>query len=430
MLKPEKIGDLSPERRKEILTRSMADISSIYGEMRDIVTDIARRGDIVNVEGHRKMYREEVSPDSFRATRGEVIRAYKRLDPTVVDALRTASVNIERFHRAQLDREMWAVEIAPGILAGRLRRPIDVVGAYVPGGQASYPSTMLMTVIPAKVAGVRQIIVCTPPGKNMEINDATIVAADLAGASQVFRLGGPWAIGSMAYGTESVPKVDKIVGPGNRYVTAAKLAVFGAVDIDAPAGPSEGLILADDSGDPRLVTADLLTQVEHDADAAGVLVTTSEELAREVCARLAEKLKTVERKEIVTKALRDNSAALVASDMDEAIEFVNEYAPEHLQIITRDPWMSLTRIRHAGSIFMGPYAPIPVGDYASGTNHVLPTGQTARMFSGLSVDHFIKRPTFQYLSKEGLATLKDTVVTLAEHEGLPLHAEAIRARFE
>ncbi len=430
MLKPEKIGDLSPERKKKILTRSMDDISSIYNEMRAIVQDIRQRGDVVNVEGHRRMYEEDVSPESFRITREEVIRAYKRLNPAVMDALRTASLNIERFHRAQRDREMWAVEIAPGILAGRLRRPIDVVGAYVPGGRASYPSTVLMTVIPARVAGVKQIVVCTPPGKNLEVSDATIVAADLAGAHDVFRLGGPWAIGSMAFGTERVPKVDKIVGPGNRYVTAAKLAVFGTVDIDAPAGPSEGLILADDSADPELVLADLLTQVEHDPDSAAALVTTCEELARVVCEKLPGKLETAQRKEIVTQALQNNSAALIAADMDEALEFVNEYAPEHLQIMTRDPWISLARVRHAGSIFLGPYSPIPAGDYASGTNHVLPTGQTARMFSGLSVDHFIKRPTFQYLSKDGLCSLRETVETLAEYEGLPLHAEAIRARFK
>jgi histidinol dehydrogenase len=233
----------------------------------------------------------------------------------------------------------------------------------------------------------------------------------------------------MAYGTELIPKVDKIVGPGNKYVTAAKMAVFGMVGIDSPAGPSEGLILADDSPDPELVAIDFLSQVEHDPDAAAVLVTTSEKLAHEVCQILAEKLKDIPRKEIVEQAIKANSAVLIAQDMDEAIEFTNDYAAEHLQIMTSDPWLILPRIRHAGSIFMGPYAPIPVGDYASGTNHVLPTGRCARMFSGLSVDDFIKKPTFQYLSKEGLEALKETVITLAENEGLPLHAETIKARF-
>jgi histidinol dehydrogenase len=234
----------------------------------------------------------------------------------------------------------------------------------------------------------------------------------------------------MAYGTEVVPKVDKIVGPGNKYVTAAKMAVFGKVDIDSPAGPSEGLILADDSPDPELVVIDFLSQVEHDPDAAAVLVTTSEKLAREVCQILSKKMKVILRREIVEHAIKANSAVLVAQDMNEAVEFTNDYAAEHLQILTSDPWLILPRIQHAGSIFMGPYSPIPAGDYASGTNHVLPTGGCARMFSGLSVDDFIKKPTFQYLSKEGLEALKETVITLAENEGLPLHAETIKARFK
>jgi histidinol dehydrogenase len=428
MLQPEFIHKLSASRRRAIILRSMEDVSSVYQEMRDIVQDIGRNGDAVALKHYRK-YKADIQPEDLKVSAKEIQQAYKALDPKIVEALKVAAANIERFHRAQLEREMWTVEVQPGILAGRMVRPLEVVGAYVPGGKAAYPSSVLMNIIPAKVAGVKRIIACTPPSAGLAVSESTIVAADIAGAEALFRLGGPWAVGSMAYGTELVPKVDKIVGPGNKYVTAAKMAVFGMVDIDSPAGPSEGLILADDSPDPELVVLDFLSQVEHDPDAAAVLVTTSEKLAHEVCRRLAEKLEAIPRREIVEQAIKANSAVLIARSMEEAIEFTNDYAAEHLEILTSDPWLILPRIKHAGSIFMGIYAPIPVGDYASGTNHVLPTGRCARMFSGLSVDDFIKKPTFQYLSKEGLEALKETVITLAENEGLPLHAETIKARF-
>ncbi len=286
-----------------------------------------------------------------------------------------------------------------------------------------------MNIIPAKVAGVKEIIACTPPGQDMAVNPATLVAAHLAGAHRLFRLGGPWAIGSLAYGTDLVPKVDKITGPGNKYVTAAKLLVFGEVDIDSPAGPSEALIVADDAAEPRFVAADFLSQVEHDPDAAAVLVTPSEALARKVVDLILTELPDLPRREILEAAIQGNSAVLVTRDLDEALNFANRYAPEHLQIMTRDPFAMLPKLEHAGSIFLGSFAPVPVGDYASGTNHVLPTGGCARMFSGLSVDDFIKKPTFQHLSREGLAGLKDNVVLLAETEGLPLHARAVAERF-
>jgi histidinol dehydrogenase len=279
------------------------------------------------------------------------------------------------------------------------------------------------------VAGVPEIMAATPPGPEMAVNPATLVAAHLAGASRVFKLGGPWAIGSLAFGTELVPRVDKIVGPGNKYVTAAKLLVFGQVDIDSPAGPSEALILADDSAEPRFLAMDFLSQVEHDPEAAAVLVTPSAATAQKVVELIAAELPHLPRQEIIEAALPKYSAVLVVESLDEAVDFANLYAAEHLQIVTREPFAVLPRIRHAGSIFLGPYAPVPVGDYASGTNHVLPTGGCARMFSGLSVDDFVKRPTFQHLTREALANLKDTVITLAENEGLLLHARAIAERF-
>ena len=323
---------------------------------------------------------------------------------------------------------MWSMEVLPGVLAGRITRPMDVVGCYVPGRRAFYPSSVLMTIVPARAAGVERVIVCTPPGEGMVANPATLVAADIAGADRIFKIGGPWAVGSMAYGTDTVPKVDKIVGPGNKYVTAAKMAVFGEVDIDSPAGPSESLILADETADAHLTALDFLSQAEHDPDAAAVLVTPCAELAKRVCGEIERIFGKAQRQEIMEPALRNNSAVLIAADMEEALAFANEYAAEHLQVVTSEPMMLLPRIKHAGSIFLGPNAPVPVGDYASGTNHVLPTGQCARMFSGLSVDDFLKRPTFQYLSEEGLRHLGQTVITLAEAEGLPMHAETVRAR--
>ena len=424
----ERIDDLTPERRKGIMARSMEDISSVFEDVRGIVTDIKENGEAVTLAHYRK-HKEDIKPSDLEATREEIAAAYDLLDPHVTDCLKVAAANIIKFHTAQKEREMWSIEVTQGILAGRITRPMDRVGCYIPGGSAVYPSTILMTVLPAKVAGVEEVVAVTPPGKGMSANPATLVAADIAGCDRIFKVGGPWGVAGLAYGTQTMPRVDKIVGPGNKYVTAAKMLVYGQVDIDSPAGPSESLIMADDSGKPEWIALDFLSQVEHDPDSAAVLVTPSRDLAQAVCDIINSEFDQLPRKEIFESSLVKHSCVLIANDMDQAINFTNEYAAEHLQILTRDPFITLNRIKHAGSIFMGPYAPVPVGDYASGTNHVLPTGQCARMFSGLSVDDFIKKPTFQYLSKEGLAGLKDTVITLAEAEGLPIHARAVKARF-
>jgi histidinol dehydrogenase len=424
----ESLTDLAPARRQAILSRSQVDVSAVLEVVSPILAALRKDGDAESLRQHGQ-FKADISSADLEATDEEVEAAYRSLEPKVLTALKTAAANIEKFHQAQREREMWALEIRPGILAGRLTRPLARVGCYIPGGLASYPSSALMNIIPAKVAGVAEIVAATPPGPEMAVNPATLVAAHLAGAQRLFKIGGPWAIGSLAYGTELVPRVDKIVGPGNKYVTAAKLLVFGQVDIDSPAGPSEALILADDSAEARFVALDFLSQVEHDPEAAAVLVTTSESLAGQVVEIITRELPHVPRREIITAALSKYSAVLVAPSLDVALEFANLYAPEHLQIVTRDPFVLLPRIQHAGSIFLGPYAPVPVGDYASGTNHVLPTGGCARMFSGLSVDDFIKKPTFQHFTREALAGLKDTVITLAEHEGLFLHARAVAERF-
>jgi histidinol dehydrogenase len=407
----------------------MEDISDILEETRDLVRNVQKGGDRVILLHYRK-YKPGIQLKDLMVQPEEVKTAYQRVDKAVQKALKQAAQNIERFHKAQLEREMWAIEVKPGILAGRIRRPLETIGAYVPGGKANYPSSVLMNIVPARVAGVRTVVACTPPQKGMKADPVTIVAADIAGADFLFKVGGPWAVAGMAYGTASMPKVDKIVGPGNKYVTAAKMTVFGTVDIDSPAGPSEALIIADETARPDWTTWDFLSQIEHDPDAGAVLVTTAPQLAEKVCEIIHQQLPGLERRDIIQAALTRHSAVLVAANLGEAIDFANAYGAEHLQIVTRDPWTVLPKIKHAGSIFMGPYAPVPAGDYASGTNHVLPTGGCARMFSGLSVDDFIKKPTFQYLSRDGLQGLKKTITLLAEKEGLPLHARAVEERFK
>ena len=428
-LHPERINNLRPDQYRDILTRSRTDVTSILDDVREIVRDVRENGEQVFLDYYRKEYKSDLTLKDLEVSKEEVAEAYRHVDSKVIDALNLAAQNITKFHQAQMEREMWSVDIANGILAGRMTTPLEKVGAYIPGGRASYPSTVLMTLLPGKVAGVKEIIACSPPSKNMTITPATLVAADIAGPVRIFKVGGPWAIASMAYGTKTIPRVDKIVGPGNKYVTAAKTIVFGEVDIDSPAGPSEGMVLADKTGNANLIAIDLLSQAEHDPDSAAILVTPSDDLAAAVSESINKRLPGLPRKEILDSSLARYSCILIATDMDQAIDFVNEYAPEHLEIMTEDPYATLKMIRNAGSIFLGPFSPISAGDYASGTNHVLPTGQSARMFSGLSIDDFIKKPTFQYLSKEGLSLLRDAVVTLAEAEGLPLHAQAILERF-
>jgi histidinol dehydrogenase len=428
MIHPRRLDDYSPDELRSVIERSAQDIASVYEDVRRIVEDVQRRGDDSLLEANGE-FKQGTTKEDLKVTPEEIERAYAKIDRAVIDSLRAAANNITRFHKAQVEREMWSVEVAEGILAGRMIRPMDRVGCYIPGGRAVYPSTVLMTAIPAMVAGVREVILTTPPRKDMVVHPVILVAADVAGCREIYKAGGPWGIAALAYGTETVPRVDKIVGPGNKYVTAAKMIVYGKVDIDSPAGPSEALILADDTGDPSIIVLDFLSQIEHDPDSSAVLVTPSRELAEAVCRGIEREFSTLQRKEIFESSLA-KSQVIVAADMAQAIDFSNRYAPEHLQILTKDPLAVLPRIKHAGSVFLGPYTPVPAGDYASGTNHVLPTAGCARMFSGLSVDDFIKKPTFQYLSKQGLESLKDVIINLAEAEGLPNHARAVMARFK
>jgi len=428
--KPIKIDDLTSEQYRELMQRSQIDISSVYERVRDIIRDVKTNGEDVFLNYYREHLKPDLCSQDLEVGAEEREEAYAALDSKVIDALQLAAQHITTFHQAQLDKQMWVTEVADGIVAGRMTTPLERVGAYIPGGKASYPSSVLMTLLPARIAGVQEVIMCTPPRESLAVDPATIVAADIAGPATIYKVGGPWAIASMAYGTKSIPKVDKIVGPGNKYVTAAKVMVFGEVALDSPAGPSEGMVLADNTGNADFIVVDLLSQAEHDPDAATVLVTTSEELAFDVAAKVAKALPDVSRKDIVNSSVKRHAHILIAKDMDQALCFVNDYAPEHLELITEDPFSVLPKIQHAGSIFMGAYSPIAAGDYASGTNHVLPTGRKARIFSGLSVDDFLKKPTFQHVTKEGLSLLKEAVVTLAQAEGLNLHAQAVLERFK
>jgi histidinol dehydrogenase len=349
--------------------------------------------------------------------------AYDEVDDRLIESLAEAEARITQFHELQRGRDLWLSEVEPGITLGVKTTPLRRVGAYIPGGRAAYPSTALMCTIPARVAGVAEICCCTPP----PTNPITLVALDIAGVREIYRVGGAQAIAAMALGTGTIPKVEKIVGPGNVYVTAAKMLLRNQVEIDFPAGPSEIAIVADGTANPAFIAADVLAQAEHDPGAACVLITTDEALARAVGNQVKQMAATAQRSEIINKAL-GNSGYIVVGDIDEALEAADGIAPEHLSLQVADPLGLLTRIRNAGSIFVGPYAAVACGDYASGTNHVLPTAGYARLFSGLDVNHFCRRSTVQIITRDGLDAIGDAVETIADAEGLHAHAESVRIR--
>ncbi|AUB59713.1 histidinol dehydrogenase [Methanobacterium subterraneum] len=412
---------------KELLQRSQIDADSVIGIVTDIVNDVKNAGD-EKIRQYTEKF-DGVYLKDFLISQEELKESVKRIDKDLIHSLKKASSNIRKFHQAQLPHD-WSMEVDNGVTAGQIIRPLERVGCYIPGGRAVYPSSILMTVIPAKVAGVNEIICCTPPGPDGKVEDIVLATAYLAGAHKVYRVGGAQAIAAMAYGTETIPAVDKIVGPGNIFVTAAKKMVYGQVDIDFPAGPSEVLIIADETGNPDYIALDLMAQAEHDPQAASVLVTTSPKLAIAVNEKITEELPTMKRKEIISDSLEENGSIIVVSTMDEAVSFSNEYAPEHLIIMTHDPEERVKGIKNAGSIFLGDLTPVAAGDYGSGTNHVLPTSFCARMYSGLSTESFLKKPTVQRLSREGLNSLKDVVIPLAEYEGLYAHAESFKRRLD
>jgi len=420
-----KIVQLKKENRIELLKRSQIDSNSVLETVQDIVSDVKNNQDNA-LRSYTKKF-DGVDLKEFLVSDDEVNESLSKIDPELTSSIKKAASNIRKFHQAQLPEE-WSMEIDNGVTAGQIIRPLDKVGCYIPGGRAAYPSSILMTVIPAKVAGVNEIICCTPPGRNGKVDDVILATAYLAGAHKVYKVGGAQAIAAMAYGTETIDPVDKIVGPGNIFVTAAKKMVYGQVDIEFPAGPSEVLIIADKTGNPHFIAMDMLAQAEHDPQSASVLVTTSPELAEKVDLIIESELPNMKRKKIIQESLDNNGLIVLVDDINEAVDFSNDYAPEHLMIMTAQPEEIVADIENAASIFLGDLTPVAAGDYGSGTNHVLPTAFCARMYSGLSTESFLKKPTIQKITKDGLNSLKDVVIPLAEYEGLYAHAESFRRR--
>ncbi|OWT32401.1 histidinol dehydrogenase [Methanobrevibacter sp. 87.7] len=411
----------------DIIKRSEEDINKIIPTVNDILVDIKENKDKA-ILGYTEKF-DGVKLEDMKVSEEEIKEAYNNIDDKLIEALKSAASNIEKFHKAEIPKE-WKMDIKDGITAGQIIRPLETVGCYIPGGRAAYPSTILMTVIPAKIAGVKKIVCCTPPGKDGKVMDAILVASDIAGADEIYKVGGAQAIGAMAYGSETIPKVDKIVGPGNIFVTGAKKLVYGDVDIEFPAGPSELLVLADETDKAEFIAYDIMSQAEHDPNAACIFVTPSEELAHEVEKEIKEKTEKAVRKEIIEASLSKRGKIVIVDDIDEGIYVTNKYAPEHLIISTKDNEYTLSKINNAGSIFLGNYSPVACGDYGSGTNHVLPTGAGARMYSGLSTEDFLKKPTVQKITKDGLNTLKETILPIAEYEGFFAHADSVKIRFK
>jgi histidinol dehydrogenase len=415
------------EEWMEVLERPLADLSVVEEKVRKILEKVKEKGDKA-VKKYTEKF-DEVDLENVQVSEEEVREAIAIVPDELKTAIRQAATNIETFHRFQLQQTEWVVTM-PGVMCSRKMVPIEKVGLYVPGGSAPLFSTILMLGIPAKLAKCKEIILCTPPGPGGELHPAILFAADLVGIKKIFKVGGVQAIGAMAFGTETIPKVFKIFGPGNQYVTVAKQVVETmGVAIDMPAGPSEICVLADESAEPSFVASDLLSQAEHGIDSQAVLITTSERIFQGCLNEIQTLVKDLPRKGIVEQSL-DKSSVVLVKNMEEGIKLVNEYAPEHLIIACEDCDAIAEKIVNAGSIFLGNYSPESAGDYASGTNHTLPTNGFARMYSGLSVDSFVKKITYQKLSKEGLRNIADTVITMAEAEGLHAHAQAVRVRLE
>ena len=423
---------LTADTQKDLLDNLLKRSPNNYTEYEDVVAEIIKsvreKGDQAVFEYTKKFDKWDIDANAIRVTEAEIDEAFNMIEPEFVEVLKRAAFNIEAFHRKQL-RNSWIDTKPDGSILGQRILPIAVSGVYVPGGKAAYPSSLLMNVIPAKVAGVDKVIMTTPAGADGKVNAGTLVAAKVAGVDEIYKVGGAQAIAAMAFGTESIPKVDKITGPGNIFVALAKKACFGYVSIDSIAGPSEILVLADETANPRYVAADLLSQAEHDELASAILITTDEKLAKEVNRQINGFLKELSRTEIIQKSLEQYGYILLADTMEDAIEAANAIASEHLEILTKDPYAVMTKIRNAGAIFLGEYSSEPLGDYYAGPNHILPTNGTAKFFSPLNVDDFMKKTSIISYSKEALERAHKDIELFAEREGLTAHANSIRVRF-
>ncbi len=413
----------------DLLKRSPNNYSQYESTVNEIIENVKENKDKAVFEYTKKFDKFDLSAENIKVTREEIEEAYTKMDAKLVEVIRKAAENIKVFHMKQL-RNSWFDAKEDGTILGMKITPIEKAGVYVPGGKAAYPSSVLMNVIPAKVAGVKEIIMTTPPGADGKVNPGTLVAADIAGVDTIYKVGGAQAIAALAYGTESIPKVDKITGPGNIFVALAKKAVYGYVSIDSIAGPSEILVLADETANPRYVAADMLSQAEHDELASAILITTSKELAEKVSEEVDKFTAQLSRTEIIQKSLDNYGYILLAESMEQAIKTTNEIASEHLEILTKNPFDVMTKIRNAGAIFLGEYSSEPLGDYFAGPNHILPTNGTAKFFSPVNVDDFIKKSSIVSYSREALEKLHKDIELFAESEGLTAHANSIKVRFE
>lgn len=423
---------LTEKTRENILSGLLKRNPSQYGEyegtVKKILDKVRTEGDKAVFEYTLKFDKCELTPENIKVTQAEIDEAFNSFDKDLIGVMERAAENIRRYHEKQ-KQNSWIDTREDGIILGQKITPIGTVGVYVPGGKAAYPSSTLMNIIPASVAGVNRIVMTTPAGADGRVYPGTLVAAKIAGVHEIYKIGGAQAIAAMAYGTDSIPKVDKIVGPGNIFVTLAKKAVFGNVSIDSVAGPSEILVIADETADPRYVAADLLSQAEHDELASAILITTSEELAKKVDSEVERFTQTLERRDIILKSLDNYGYILIADNIDDACDTANEIASEHLEIMTKDAFNVMTKIRNAGAIFIGEHSMEPLGDYFAGPNHVLPTNGTAKFFSPLGVDAFIKRSSIISYSRDALEPVADDIIAFANAEGLTAHANSIKVRF-
>ena len=414
---------------EDLLKRSPNSYGKFEAAVNDILLNVRTNKDEALFKYTKDFDKADINASNIVVTKEEIEEAYTKVDPALVDVIRKSLKNIKEYHEKQ-KQYSWFDSKPDGTILGQKVTPLARAGVYVPGGKAAYPSSVLMNVVPAKVAGVEQIIMCTPPDHEGKVYPTTLVAANEAGVDVVYKAGGAQAIAAMAYGTESIPKVDKICGPGNIYVALAKKAVFGYVSIDSVAGPSEILVIADETANPRYVAADLLSQAEHDEMASAILITTSSELANKVSAEIDGFLKELSRSEIISKSLDNYGYILLVDDINEAVSVANDIASEHLEIVTKDPFNVMTKIKNAGAIFLGEYSSEPLGDYFAGPNHVLPTNGTAKFFSALSVDDFIKKSSIISYSREALEAIHNDIENFASAEHLTAHANSIKVRFE
>jgi histidinol dehydrogenase len=426
------LGQLDPKQRSKIMRRAETDIRELFPLAQEVIDRVRTEGDIAVVEYTRRFDAAEYHAGLLRATPEDFAAARASLSSEVIDAIEQAHENIQRFHEEQMPEPMWFMEVQPGIMAGERVTPVASTGLYIPRGKGAFPSVMLMLTTPAKVAGVPRIVIVTPPTPEGKADAASLVAAEICGVTEVYAVGGMQAVAALAYGTETIPKVDKIIGPGSSYVSAAKRLLYGTVDVGLPAGPSESIILTDEHVDPRLAALDLLVEAEHGPESAAILVTHSREIAQQALDILPKYIAELPewRQKFVTNVLSNYGGILLTNSLDESIAFVNEYAPEHLEVLTAEPFITLNKIKNAGEILLGSMTPIPMANYCLGLNAILPTGGFARSFSSVSVHDFLKHSGVGYLSREGYQKLQGVTTTLADYEGFPAHAMAIRKRNE